>query len=344
MKDQSGEDTSMSITEQAAEWFVRWLAGDLNYAERRDYVKWLKLSPVHIAEFLKICRLYTVFRAVGLKDSAADSLGKANVVRFGSGDDPARAVPGSGFGFGLLRTRIAGTAAVAGLMLMIGFVVKASWIDGTITTDAGEWRALTLTDGSTMRIGPRTTLRTRFGDAQRVVHLSHGELIVEVAKEHARPFSVHAGDVVVTATGTQFAVDRQSGEVVVTVAEGAVRVEPHGVHTGRSVAVRMGEQVTISGAVSAPVQLVNLERELAWSARRLVFDNETVQEAVHEFNRRNRLQLIVDPQLRAQAVRGGFDADNPESFARSLAAGMDGELVWKSPHVLSIETLSMARP
>jgi ferric-dicitrate binding protein FerR (iron transport regulator) len=49
-----------SIREVAAEWLVRWHCGDLSVAERFEYVEWLKTSPVHIAETLQACRLYSI--------------------------------------------------------------------------------------------------------------------------------------------------------------------------------------------------------------------------------------------------------------------------------------------
>lgn len=48
-----------SIRDVAAEWLVRWHAGELTIAERWEYVQWLKTSPVHISETLQLCWLYS---------------------------------------------------------------------------------------------------------------------------------------------------------------------------------------------------------------------------------------------------------------------------------------------
>ena len=47
-----------TVSDQAAEWFVRLRDRDLTVTERRKYVRWLKQSPNHIAEFMRLCRLY----------------------------------------------------------------------------------------------------------------------------------------------------------------------------------------------------------------------------------------------------------------------------------------------
>src|SRR6185436_17581751 len=57
----------MSIPEQAAEWLLRWHCGDLSIADRYEYLQWLKTSPVHIAEMLRMCRVYSWLDSAKLK-------------------------------------------------------------------------------------------------------------------------------------------------------------------------------------------------------------------------------------------------------------------------------------
>ena len=53
------DDNAMQpVSDQAAQWFIRLRDRDLTVAERRKYVRWLKQSPNHIAEFMRLCRLY----------------------------------------------------------------------------------------------------------------------------------------------------------------------------------------------------------------------------------------------------------------------------------------------
>jgi transmembrane sensor len=76
------------------------------------------------------------------------------------------------------------------------------------------------------------------------------------------------------------------------------------------------QQVTVQpSGTAALVRKVNSDRELAWAKGQLVFDNESVADAVDEFNRYNRVQLHVrDEALAARPVSGVFDASDPESF------------------------------
>lgn len=48
---------SVRLAREAAEWFVQLRDNDLGIKERRRYLRWLKRSPRHAAEMLKLLRL-----------------------------------------------------------------------------------------------------------------------------------------------------------------------------------------------------------------------------------------------------------------------------------------------
>lgn len=76
------------------------------------------------------------------------------------------------------------------------------------------------------------------------------------------------------------------------------------------------EQITVSESGSAePVREVDSHRALAWAEGRLIFESESVEHAVQQFNRYNRIQLnIRDDVLAHRAISGVFSAEDPESF------------------------------
>jgi transmembrane sensor len=92
----------------------------------------------------------------------------------------------------------------------------------------------------------------------------------------------------------------------------------------------------VSATGARPKTNVNVERELAWANRKLQFDRQTIIEAVNEFNRRNRVQIYIDPSLGSQQARGTFDADDPQSFADAVA-WPEGVVVHEAPDVLRIK-------
>jgi transmembrane sensor len=76
------------------------------------------------------------------------------------------------------------------------------------------------------------------------------------------------------------------------------------------------EQVTVARSGNAePVRQVDSGRALAWADGRLIFQNQSVNEAVQQFNRYNRIQLYVgDAELARRPISGVFNASDPESF------------------------------
>lgn len=326
------EGTPSSIREHAAEWFLRLHAHDLNVAERFAYLQWLKSSPTHIGETLQMFILYSVLYPMKKQLFFTNEDDVTNVIELQSRD--AAAAP--------TRTRtswhVRSLAAVValGLVLVAGTMATRTWLASTIETQASEWRSLTLIDGSFVSVGPRTELRDRFGERQRLLSLARGEALFQVAKDPSRPFIVEAGLAVVRATGTRFAVARDERNVVVTVEEGRVLVTDGGGRAG-AVALTAAEQVTISGAWPPVVEHVNIARELAWSNRHLEFEDDTIAAAAEEFNRRNRVQIVVDPSLGSRQVRGRFQADDPASFADSIAAGVKGVVTRPAPEVIRLQ-------
>ncbi len=87
--------------------------------------------------------------------------------------------------------------------------------------------------------------------------------------------------------------------------------------SGGQVLVTAGQQISVASAGGLEtVRSVDSARALAWAEGRLVFDNSTVTEAVIQFNRYNRIQIIVnDKTLPSRLINGTFNAADPESFA-----------------------------
>ncbi len=326
------EGAPLAIREHAAEWFLRLHAHDLSVTERFAYLQWLKASPTHIGETLHVCRLYSVLYPMKKQLFFMNEDDVTNVIELPSREDVARPARTSSSWY----IRAFMVVLAVGLMAFAGTMAQRSWLAPGIETQASEWRSLTLKDGSFVSVGPHTELRDRFGEQQRVVSLSRGEALFQVAKDPARPFIVDAGLAVVRATGTRFAVSRSGRDVIVTVEEGSVLVSD-GTTESSAVALTAEQQVKVSGTWPPVVEHVDAARELAWSERRLIFESNTVAAAAREFNRRNRVQILVDPALGAEQVRGMFQADDPASFAEFITVAKKGVVLQRSGDVIRLQ-------
>jgi ferric-dicitrate binding protein FerR (iron transport regulator) len=74
-----------------------------------------------------------------------------------------------------------------------------------------------------------------------------------------------------------------------------------------------------------------------------VFDDDTIAAAAEEFNRRNRVQIVVDPAFASEQVRGVFQADDPASFAEVVAASRKGVALRPSREVIRLQPQGNAR-
>jgi transmembrane sensor len=83
-----------------------------------------------------------------------------------------------------------------------------------------------------------------------------------------------------------------------------------------------GETVTVKARHLINVRKIandDMTRRLAWTQGRLWFDRVTLSEAVTEFNRYNRRQLVIDdPTIENLHIGGAFDATDLDSFVSAL--------------------------
>lgn len=321
------DNTTQSVSDQAAEWFIRVKDRDLSAAERRRYVRWLKQSPSHIAEFMRTCRMYGRVKRAKLPTLLPEE-NAANVIPL----MPREPVPAAQPRAGLFASAKVRFAAAACCLALVGVIASFALSSNTIQTRAGEWRTVRLADGSTVSAGPNTSMQVDYSDSARRINLLRGEAMFKVAKDASRPFIVNAGGAIARAVGTRFGVERREDRIRVTVAEGKVAVVrgdqaaalEHAVDLSVATALVADEGLEIplnAPTVPLHVEKVNSAHALAWANGQLILQNETVGEAVQEFNRRNRLQLRVDdPTIASWHLCCVFDAADPEAFAKLIAA------------------------
>lgn len=331
-----------AIAEQAADWYLRMEdEGQASLAERQRFVAWLKASPAHIEEFMRVRATHTQLSGLDANSLPdADELlreAESNVIALaGELRDELRPLAKAAHK-PLARAMAASIVAVVvtlGFMALRPTSMPTEAIAGTVyETTLGEQRSVLLSDGSVVELNTQSTLRILFSDATRLVELAAGEAVFDVAEDIDRPFRVDAGTAIVEAVGTRFNVYRQSSRTIVTVVEGRVDVSRPAPPTARRqgtgavaelpvVRLAVGDQVAVSsgGTISLPAA-VDTQKAIAWTDRRLVFDGDTLATVAQELNRYNRQQLtIADATLAQQAISGVFNANDPQTLFAFLEA------------------------
>jgi transmembrane sensor len=210
---------------EAADWFARLQAGEMERAEREQFVEWLSESHIHVAEMLRLAQIQGSLErfqhwariATGPKTDAD------NVVQLPQDSPPRPPTPP-------FQTRRVGQglrlfAFAATVLLIVGTLVVLPRIRGdVIETERGERREVVLADGSVLQVDAESRLRVKYEETVRRVFLDRGRALFHVAKNLNRPFLVKADGTTVRAVGTAFGVEQRAQGVIVTVAEGKVAV------------------------------------------------------------------------------------------------------------------------
>jgi len=336
------EQVRAAIAEQAANWLVANDEG-LDAREAAALTAWLKASPVHVEEFLRVSVI-----ARDLREARTDpeySL-EAVLARARAEDDtpvrplwPRVIAPITGISSSRWLAAAVTLAAVAVLSLGLPSLWRVRPVGsvppsaGTPTlhfeTRHGEQLNRRLADNSVLHLNTDSAIIIRFSETERLVLLTSGQANFEVAHEPERAFRVLTGSAEVIALGTQFDVRLQDDSTLVTVIEGRVAVGPSPMlkkggtnpnNAPQYVQVRADQQIRVSEA-EWPAQpiAVDAQHTTAWLHREIVFDHEPLERVAAEFNRYAPKPIeIATPALRNLQISGAFATDDTDAFIAFL--------------------------
>ena len=331
MNPEAERETRRQVAERAAWWLLTLQHGQVSAAHRAEFVDWLRRSPLHISEMLRICQVereLEAFKGWATLSSTPPEL-PAAVIPFRPAELPARARSSwlRPRGLALLAAGLAAVCVAASLLF-------TSLGEPQFRTRGGERREVTLADGSVVELAPSSEVLVRYRKRERFVTLDHGGAEFRVAKDANRPFIVQAAATRVRAVGTVFSVARDDAGVSVTVVEGRVAVSQRpGSRSADSggeaeppvVNLQANEQVSISrSGVTSEVRRVDAPGGSAAAPEELAFDNETVAEVARRFNLQNATHIdILDARLAARRISGVFRGNDPQSFVAFIQAAAD---------------------
>jgi transmembrane sensor len=201
-------------------------------------------------------------------------------------------------------------------------------------TAIGEQSHVTLADGSSIILNTNSLLSVRLDLKQRILRLERGEVHVDVAHDMTRPLSVIAGNSIVQAVGTTFAVelnDNKNVDVIVT--QGKVLVGARSLPSSASadtttpllsasaLMLVKGESIRLSdiGAEVHAVSAEDIDDQLSWRDGNLIFRDETLESAMAEIGRYTTIEFVfVDESLKQEVIAGRFKAGDVEGLLAVL--------------------------
>lgn len=324
------------IAEQAAEFYIAHRAGDLSREQEQEFLRWLRTSPLHVAEYLSIAGIAKdLGRVAPLVDMAAQGQGEENIVALNAQPFATEQPTWHGSERGIRKPRLvwAATASLALVAIALTSVFALRDTDKSVryTTTRGEQRTWQLADDTIVHLNSDSALLVDFTAHRRNVSIERGQVYFEVAKDAHRPFQVRAGTYTFRDIGTSFDVFRKDTGTVVSVVEGKVAIwkdEKSGLLPGLATQKHLEDLTAGDQATITQTRIVEREdpkmvqkKAIAWMRQEIVFDGETIRAAAAEFNRYNRMQIAVDnPRVAQMPISGVFHMYGVKSFALFLDA------------------------
>lgn len=298
------------IDHEAFEWVARKFARGLSDAESGAFDAWYAAASRHQGAYVRAMAIYNAINLATVPPSPAAEL-------FDATEKHAMSRRG-------LLIYGAMAACLAATVGTIGFTALRN--DKVLTTAKGEFRKVPLQDTSIATINSGSQIEVEFTGNRRKINLRKGEAWFEVAKDKSKPFIVEAGDARILAVGTAFSVRRFANGTEVLVTEGTVEVWSQD-QTAQRRQLTAGERAFLAqeaSAISVTRQPLEVNRKLAWREGKLVLKNQTLNDAVADFNRYSPKTIVIrDAALREKRLFGQYKLDAPELFAKDVSTVLD---------------------
>ena len=327
------------IHRAAAEWLTRLHEPALTLEETIDWQLWMAADIRHAHAFRRLEEVWNEFAELSIpippEAATIDSYDASVPVSewLASAPSSPRLLRGS-------PSRRALAFAASLLLVAVGLAVISG--DGVnpalgsspatvVETAVGQNRTVQLADGSSVILGGHTRIDISLHPALRQVTLSRGEALFSVAKDPSRPFLVRVGTATVTAVGTEFNVRRGDDQVVVSVLEGRVLVQPVASFTwipwmpisvsiGKAAAVNAGHSTVVDhGRVHMAKALSNEAGVIGWEQGRLAFEAAPLRDVVEDVNRYAKKPIVIaDEQTGALMITGTVTNTDVAGWVASL--------------------------
>ena len=304
----------LEIEQQAAAWLAKKDGGRWTARDQAELEHWFSLATAHRVAYLRLAATW----------SKADQISPAAPMSSVQPPQPIHEI-----GRRRPLPRFSRWRIAAAILVTVGagagaMAVRANLGEVRYETQLGAHQTLALKDGSKITLNTATLVRSRVSQTERIVWLDKGEAYFEVAHDAAHPFVVMAGASRITVLGTRFAVRRDANGTKVVVIDGRVQVENGHSSTSAPVVLAKHQKVlaTPGAMLKSDESDAEIEQTMGWREGKLVFDQVSLDFAASEFNRYNKIKLVMgDAEAAKVQIGGRFDVGNVKGFTNLLQQG-----------------------
>jgi transmembrane sensor len=281
--------TPKELMEEAAAWLAALDAGS---ATREEFEAWRAVDTRRAIAFAQVVDAFEQIerlRVVHDPLPKPSRLDRRNLLRGGM---------------------LAGSIALAG-----GTIAMQAAAREHAQTGIGERRTVVLEDGSRISLNTDTRISWRIKGATRALWLEHGEIGINVRAMAGPALRLSANGMRFDLASGTFNARREPESVALLVLDGTARSEARRLSEG-TLAMAIGRDIAVH-----PAEAVAIERARSWRNGQLVFEGESLDYVVAEFNRYLNDKLVVaDPQLSRIRLGGRFTNTDASELLKALEA------------------------
>lgn len=324
------------IAEEAARWSERLREAGADPQLRADFEAWRGADEEKARAFARADQAWATARrasrdprVMALRNRALSRVAEPAASRSASARWAGLAAGAvlfvsAGFGLAHFFNQAPAPEATTGIMAAID-------AQPGYATRIGERLSVALPDGSALTLNTASRAQLAYTPQERRVHLLAGQGYFDVAHDADRPFVVVANGRRITALGTAFEVRIDAADLSVTLVEGRVAVDladtsatgaaQRGAAPSAPLRAELspGERLVQIDRAPPQVAAVDARRLTSWLDGLVIFENDTLAEAVEEMNRyAQRPIVIADEDLEALRLSGAFGAGRSTEFVEAL--------------------------
>lgn len=206
--------------DEAAVWYTRILE-EYGVGVEARFDAWLEADPLHAECWAEIAG---AARGIALTEPALQDRWDTPLPEANRSVPPSSRRPVEDRWLPRFGAKGVAAAAIAVCALAVIAPEAMLRLQADNMTATGEVRNVTLTDGSTVALGPDSAIDVDYGSDGRTIRLLKGQAWFEVERDPARPFRVEAEELTATVLGTGFDVRMIGDTTRVSVGHGRVRV------------------------------------------------------------------------------------------------------------------------
>lgn len=213
------------------------------------------------------------------------------------------------------RSLLRGGMLAGGIALAGGTFVMQAAAREYAETGVGQRRTVMLEDGTRVSLNTDTRISWRIKGATRSLWLERGEIALDVRAMAGPALLLSANGMRFDLEPGIFNARREPETVALLVLKGAARSEHERAGEG-AVARVIGRDLAVR-----PAEAVAIDRARSWRNGQLVFEGESLDFVVAEFNRYLDDKLVVaDPKLSRIRLGGRFTNTDPAELLKALEA------------------------